>query len=370
MLAKLPIEIMDKIFDYLNLKDQLKMAKVSKHFKSVFVYNSRDKYKKIVCCKYSDDELQLIMRLCGHKVTHVMVLHNINEATCKLISQYCINIESAILNLKNVGACKSILGMNSLKTIALENMDECDLDVLNYINPECKGLSVGNFSYAQAENIVKLINLETLELSGLQCYKTDDLFKMCSSFKKLRVLTIRDIYFTTPELSIGRNDIVISELEELQITNCDINLNLLPKCPKLKTLKFAPNEFLRNVEVRNIIKIYAGTLEHFKFKINRNRLKNFSLNDFINDLGECRNIKSLHADAFLVWRLLHHHLDSFITFLRDKGFNLQRCFELKCDMLIDSNRLLLEKEIVKSEVCNLIKYSRFGPTVSFILQVR
>ncbi|XP_034656752.1 uncharacterized protein LOC117894024 [Drosophila subobscura] len=312
MLAKLPIEILDKIFNYLERKDQLKMAQVSKQFESVFVYNSRDKYKEIVCCRYSDDELQLILRLCGHTVTHVSVLLNVNEAICELISQYCIKLESTILNLEHFDACKSILRMSNLKKIVLQNMDMCDLDILNYINPECKGLSLGSFPNAQAENIGKLINLETLELTGLQSYKTDSLFEICSSFKKLRVLKIRDIYFTTPELGIRSNDIIISGLEELHITCCELNSNWLPKCPKLKTLKFAPNEYMSNLlEVSNIIKIYAGTLEHFQFKINRSRLERFSVNDFINVLGECKNIKCLHADAFLVWRLLHHHLDSF-----------------------------------------------------------
>ncbi|XP_034121402.1 uncharacterized protein LOC117579584 [Drosophila guanche] len=98
MLTKLPITIIDQILGYLPEEDQLQVAQVNQQLGHAFAYHARQKYKTIFFFKMgerADDELRVILSLCGSTVEKIVTEHgNLSPQIKELIKKYCINLKS------------------------------------------------------------------------------------------------------------------------------------------------------------------------------------------------------------------------------------------------------------------------------------
>ncbi|BFF97559.1 uncharacterized protein DMAD_05946 [Drosophila madeirensis] len=131
MLSQLPIEILDKIFNCLEEADKLNLARVSQHFEYVFAYNARKKYEKLVCSRYSDDDLRVILSCCGHTVVHLEIVYSAEQHICDLVLEYCIKLEYVYLDMENVHAFCSMIELIGLGRIDSARNPENVISSLN-----------------------------------------------------------------------------------------------------------------------------------------------------------------------------------------------------------------------------------------------
>ncbi|XP_022208243.1 uncharacterized protein LOC111064777 [Drosophila obscura] len=311
MLAKLPMEIIDKVFGYLEETDQLKLAQVNQQLGFAFAYHARGTYERLHCSHTyttytAESNLKVILELCGSTVVDLEIGFNFDgyayamNVIFKLIAKHCVNLQSAKVDIKNVNfnACKYLLPMKGLKTIELNfYITSPESDLLQYINPDCKVLTVNLISNYQTQNIRKLINLEKLTVRRS---KRDlrDISQILSNLKKLRVLSLQNCTYD-PE--IQEQEIVYPELVKLELYNCNISTDL-PKCPKLKSLSLKNNSYNGLGNICDTIASFASTVEHLIIITYDYDSNKFTAEQFIKTLGECKKLKWI--DSNLCSRLL------------------------------------------------------------------
>ncbi|BFF97564.1 uncharacterized protein DMAD_05950 [Drosophila madeirensis] len=325
MLSELPFEMIDKVFGYLEEKDKLNLAQVNQQFESAFAHHAREAYKKLQCAKYTDYQLKTILTTCGPTVSCLISNnYNLNYATCKLIAKHCVNLQyfTQVISDLNFDACKYVLAIKGLKNITLSfniSWDYEESDLLQYINADCKALSVQAISDYQAQKLRQLINLEELHVAPK--YYIRNIFKIVSKIKKLRALHLYNYKecFTSPNQYVE-----YTELEELELYTCKI-YTTLPKCPKLKVLRLMVRSF---IDYRDIER-YADTLEHLQLCYYGNLHHDLFASILIIVLRECRRLQCLEASSHTIYHVFHQNLNSFIDTLRTNGFSNERRFVLK-----------------------------------------
>ncbi|SPP77017.1 uncharacterized protein LOC117579537 [Drosophila guanche] len=348
MLSELPLELLDKVFGYLKEKDKLNLAQVNQQLESAFAHHAREAYKMLQCAKYTVHQLKTILTICGPTVSCLISnSYSLNYATCKLIAKHCVNLKNLTQVVRNLnfGACKYVLAIKGLKNITLLfniSTDYEESDLLQYINADCKLLSVQDISDYQAQKLRKLVNLEELHVAPKNYIR--NVFKIVSKMKKLRVLHLYNYKecFTSPNQYVE-----YPELEEFELYNCQI-FTTLPKCPKLKFLRLMVRSF---IDYRDIER-YAASLEHLQLYYHGNLHHDIFASILIIVLRECKRLHYLEANSCTIYHVFYQNLDSFIDTLRTNGFSNERRFELKVNGCVMSS---LRDNFADSEVWNLIR---------------
>ncbi|BFF97560.1 uncharacterized protein DMAD_05947 [Drosophila madeirensis] len=125
MLTKLPIEIIDQILGYLPEEDQLQVAQVNQQLGHAFAYHAREKYKTIfffkmsegkIQSRYTDDELRVILSLCGSTVEKIVTGHtNLSPQIKEHLNKYCINLKTSDTIFEFYLSCFSVLANGQMR---------------------------------------------------------------------------------------------------------------------------------------------------------------------------------------------------------------------------------------------------------------
>ncbi|XP_041450069.1 uncharacterized protein LOC111064784 isoform X2 [Drosophila obscura] len=354
MFSILPLEILDKVLGYLDEDDQLNLGQVNQQLGRAFAYHARGKYRKISFSQFKTYGFE----------------GNAMDVIFKLIAKHCVNLETASVNITPLtfNASKYVLAMKGLKTITLDFKipDYEESDLIQYINPDCKVLSVENISVYQAENLRQLINLE--ELRVCEFYDSfQNIFHIVSDLKKLCVLCLRfcvqgcilieENYYSDNQAENKEKFFECPELEVLKFDNCHI-LTPLPKCPKLKILNLFNSHFDPRWDFGDTIALYPSTLEHLMlFYSARSTFVNEPTEKhFLNILRVCKKLKCLSSSLDLIENILLDSLD-FIAILKENGFNEERRFEI--NLYSFQSIRAMNIEAANYEVWNLITINNF-----------
>ncbi|XP_015036091.2 uncharacterized protein [Drosophila pseudoobscura] len=346
MFSNLPTEIIIKVLDYLSPKDQIQLAQVNQHLQDAFVYRSERDFKQLIGFSYEEEILSGFLPLCGYIVVDLN-LYIESNLILKKVEKYCTNLEKVkfwILKVTCVTVLKSILSKESLRTIALHNMTGGGLDnMLTYINKDCKVLSLEDVSNDDMQHLPQLIGLEELEV----LFRNDmvDLFKICFSYKKLRVLKICLCRMLT-----GGPDFVFPELEELELKHSNL-YNGLPTCVKLKSLNLCCNLYNDKMNIVNIIAQCAPNLERLAFTSRKE--PQFTAHHLIELLRKCRTIEFIYLSADIIRNVLLRNESSFVDVLKENGFNAERRLVIGVRDLSDKQDV--ENQVPNSEAWNFIK---------------
>ncbi|XP_022208238.1 uncharacterized protein LOC111064774 isoform X2 [Drosophila obscura] len=338
MILKLPIEILDKVFGYLKNKDQLTLAQVNQQLGCAFAYHARGKYRRLNFGQFTtESDLKVILDLCGSTVVQIEVPNNfvksdnVMNVIFKLIAKHCVNLASACVFITsfNFNACKHLLAMKCLKTIKIvfNQSNYPETDIFQYINPDCKVLTVENISKRQAANIRKLINLEELTVRRSNP-DLRNVFQIGSNLNKLRVLCLHDC---THDPAFQLHDIEYHQLEELEF-----NIGVAS-------------------HIFNVIASYGSTLEHLIINYYDFFRPKFTGTQLINVLRKCERLKCLGASTDLIADLFTESLQYFIALLKENGFNKESRFLINASGPYDCKKFCeCKKQIANSEVWNLI----------------
>ncbi|XP_034656736.1 uncharacterized protein LOC117894014 [Drosophila subobscura] len=316
MLSNLPIEILNKIYGLLNLKDKLQLAQVSEELGHAFFYHSKVVYSHLECVVFTNDVLTVFLPLGGAGVVHMVTTEKTFEKPIvELIVKHCTNLKSAILEIPtdNLKEFKAFIGIKSLRKIEYLNEFRCN-HIIEFINTDCKELKVFQIRNGQAQHIRKLINLEKLYLIWPEKKYLLNIFEIASHLKKLRSLVV--IYHSNSLCQ--KLDFLLPELEELELVHCRISLSVMPTCPKLKSLTFAYRETHNIVQ---IVSKYANTLERLYL-----HSINYQPEDLFEIISKCKKLQLIHTHFITIKTVFSESLNSFVNILKKSGFNEQRRF--------------------------------------------
>ncbi|XP_034121438.1 uncharacterized protein LOC117579612 [Drosophila guanche] len=346
MLSNLPIEILDKIYGCLSLKDKLQLAQVNEILGQAFSYHSKLFCTHLDCYVFTNDILRVFLPLCGASVVHMKTTENTFEKPIvELILKHCTNLKSTSSEIPtdHLKEFKAFIGIKSLRKIEYFNKFRCN-HIIECINTDCKELKVFHIRNGQAQHIRRLKNLEKLYLIWPERKNLLNIFEIASHLKKLRSLVVM---YNSVSLC-QKLDFLLPELEELELVHCRISLSVMPTCPKLKSLKFASTETLNIVQ---IVSKYANTLE---------RLYLYSISylpkDLLEIISKCKKLQLIHTKLSVINTVFSDSLNSFDNILRENGFNEQRrlVWEVNERNSEDGMRLLMQK-YTQSQMRKLIE---------------
>ncbi|XP_017138843.1 uncharacterized protein LOC108153381 [Drosophila miranda] len=356
MLLNLPLEIIDKVFGYLNEKEQVKAAQVHQQLGRAFAYHVGGNYKRLNCChfvggtsvlRYTYDEFRVILSLCGSTVVDISIKSSdVTDRIGELIEKYCINLESAFIVVTdgNFNAIKRILGMKGIQKLGLNSNRYRGSDLLQHINPNCKRLCLIGNTPDQKDHLRQLTNLEKLDVESVEF---QNIFEICSHLKKLRKLMVSGLRKTSQKL-----DFLYPELEELSLRYFYIKQEF-PTCPKLKTLRLFYSVCLTESVAQLILK-YANTLESL-ILIPKDYEHEFYAKDLIIVLRNCKSLQFLDTKNGILKSIFSELLESFIQVLKENGFSTQKRFKLVGDLdKTDELKQELMNKLPNSEVWDLI----------------
>ncbi|XP_034121356.1 uncharacterized protein LOC117579547 [Drosophila guanche] len=334
MISKLPIEILDKIYGCLSLKDKLQLAQVSKELGHAFLYHGKVAYTHLDCNVFTNDILRVFLPLCGASVVHMNTTEKTFEKhIVELISKYCTNLKSTSTEIptEHLKEFKAFIGIKSLRKIEYVNEYRCN-HITECINTDCKELKVFHIRNGQAQHIRKLKNLEKLYLIWPEKKYLLNIFEIASHLKKLRSLVV--IYHSVSLCQ--KLDFLLPELEELELVHCRISLSVMPTCPKLKSLKFASRETLNIVQ---IVSKNADTLE----RLHLNSIS-YLPKDLFEIISKCKKLQLIHTHFNIAKTVFSESLNSFINVLKENGFNEQRRFVWELNQgNTDDFRIMMEQ---------------------------
>ncbi|XP_016955157.1 uncharacterized protein LOC108028030 [Drosophila biarmipes] len=242
-LAKLPLEILDLIFESLeSLEDKLQLAKVDEVFTAAFKYHCG---KEMKCLTEYDAPAHLwkdFLPLCGStiEVVHTNKYDN-DSPPFDLVEQYCPNLRVISLHLclpnqEKVG--NFLRKMKNIKEIDIFAVNATP-EALNFLTdlPNLEKIWIHNNIHPEAEYQMSKWFLENMYAKGYPktLPKPVNLYHTFSPLKKLTHLYLKGFFISSEE---DNEDFSFPVLEELKFRCCTI-LDDFPIMPKLKKLSVA-----------------------------------------------------------------------------------------------------------------------------------
>ncbi|XP_020801804.1 uncharacterized protein LOC110178871 [Drosophila serrata] len=172
-LTLLPADVLDLIFQHLNINDKLQLAQTNPLLGQAFALHSRNEFKDLDIRKLSAIYWPVILPLCGSKVRQINGLWDSqNIIPFHLIEMQCPFLESIKFNVKSenwMQITALILNMKTLKSIHLHISEDCEPSV-NIINalmqlPNLTKLLLHGFAGDIVYQLQNLVNLEDLSLN-------------------------------------------------------------------------------------------------------------------------------------------------------------------------------------------------------------
>ncbi|XP_026848988.1 uncharacterized protein LOC113566647 [Drosophila persimilis] len=380
MLLNLPLEIVDKLFGYLDEKDQLNFADSHQKLGSALLFHACGRYAELDCSKFTDDELKVILATCGYSVVKINIDLLVGTSVIELVPKYCSQLARAQLCVSNgnITAIKSILSIKDLEFIQIWSPGHVESDILLDINTGCKRLEIFCISNSGVNHLQRLENLEYLTIYSDSSASVNHILEECVHLKKLKTLCVITAEDNTTCSVDHYHDLVYPQVESLTFMFCGL-CAVLPSCPKLRSLTLFCNE-CRNVSIGQIIAKYALTLERLTVQLEGPQINGFPAEVFLEVLGECKNLQSISMGTInVITDVLNGHLDALMNILMANGFNVHRRFlvttgssiaheqmlKLVIVWIRDETRdmrdksehfLLQETDYISSEIWNLLSF--------------
>ncbi|XP_015043369.2 uncharacterized protein [Drosophila pseudoobscura] len=358
MLLNLPLEIVDKLFGYLDEKDQLNFADADQKLGSAFLFHACGRYAELDCSKFTDDELKVILATCGNSVVKINIDLLVGRSVIELVPKYCSQLACAQLCVSNgnITAIKSILSMKDLEFIQIWSPHYVESDILLDINTGCKRLEICYISNSGVNHLPRLEHLEYLKIYSNSRASVNHILEGCVHLKKLKTLCVLTAEDNTTGSVDHYHDLVYSQVESLTLMFRAL-CSVLPSCPKLRSLTLFCHEY-RNVSIGQIIAKYALTLERLTVQLEEKPTNGFTAEVFLEVLGECKNLQSISTGTIkVITDVFNGHLDDFINILMTNGFNEQRRFLVTTGSSIAHEQMLkLETDYISSEIWNLLSF--------------
>ncbi|XP_026848964.1 uncharacterized protein LOC113566641 [Drosophila persimilis] len=244
MLLNLPLEIVDKLFGYLDEKDQLNFADTHQKLGSALLFHACGRYAELDCSKFTDDELKVILATCGNSVVQINIDLLVGTSVIELVPKYCSQLARAQLGVSNgnITAIKSILSMKDLEFIHIWSPGHVESDILLDINTGCKRLEICCISNSGVSHLQRLENLEYLTIYSDSSASVNHILEECVHLKKLKTLCVITAEDNTTGSVDHYHDLVYPQVESLTFMFC-VLCAVLPSCPKLRSLTLFCNEY-------------------------------------------------------------------------------------------------------------------------------
>ncbi|XP_065369839.1 uncharacterized protein LOC135962039 [Calliphora vicina] len=253
--STLPEEIVRKIFNLIDLQNQLVLAKVSKYFRQVIedIYKRKfnimyyDYWTFKSSLKLQDWQITELCRLCNGSV------ERINLVTFFFSRFYGISQEEEMKYLQFQKDFRHNLQyFNNLRELEIEGntfLDETVLDLAKY----CKGLKSISFKGVDIDGFLgkHLHQLENIENMGLKyCSNLDPNHLLAVSqknlLKSLNIVYCSDVYNIPTFLKLCNHWLYLESLILLAFTSDTQGIQAIINLPSLKTLQFYWNKLMWN----------------------------------------------------------------------------------------------------------------------------
>lgn len=329
-LINLPIEILDIIFQDLQLSDKLSLAQSHTNLQGAFNLNIKNKYEHIDPRVLPVQYWSTVLPLCGLKILKVDELFEPNDhVPIRLIDRHCLNLESIQLNVKNRNI-KDIISLlrnrKTLRSVHLYFYGDCkSTEQIMYALkglPQLNNLLLYGIEENQVPHVQHLESLEFLSLSINRKCGSSNIFEICSRLKFLQTLYISN--FNIPLKKTAPQDLDFPNLETLEICYCNISTEL-PHFSKLKSMKFWRNSyFARKQSLYHWISRHANSLEALEMSCTAEA--EFREIDFLEVLKECKKLSKFRLHN----RITNLFLAPLIHVLLKNGRSMENRFYLDC----------------------------------------
>ncbi|XP_037825433.1 uncharacterized protein LOC119613482 [Lucilia sericata] len=351
----LPVEILHKIFNLCELRDQLILAKVSKQCREVIAAIYKTKYKFMNCnylknyCKLKDQQLIELFRLCGDFVECLHLVTHFSSRFCgespEIYEKYlhfhklfthCIQYFKNLRVLKIYGnafpdstileLAKHCMKLKSISFTTIENnmfqgKHLHQLEAIENLNLKyCHRLDTNNLLAVSQKRHLKSLNL----LGCYQFYAIPPILELCNHWHYLETLVL---FANTSDKQFLKAIIDLPSLKSLQFNWVDIgpamavlnfeeNLFLTLsehqyKSEKLKYIKFTNEQFyLHGMIEKSSQKEYAIMKESLHARL---PFRHWSMEKFDLISLAFKSFKNLHTINFHYWRpLTNEQLINFV----------------------------------------------------------
>ncbi|XP_023297465.2 uncharacterized protein LOC111680077 [Lucilia cuprina] len=398
----LPVEILHKIFNLCELRDQLILAKVSKHCRDIIAAIYKTKYKFMYCnyfkdySKLKDQELIEFFRLCGDFVECLHLVTHFSSRFCgedpKIYENYlhfhklfthCIRYFKNLCELKIYGNAfpdSTILELakhcKKLKSITFTTMENGlfqgkhlhQLEAIENLNLKfCHRLDPKHLLAVSQKRHLKMLNL-------LGCYRLSEMspiLQLCNHWRYLETLVL---FAITSDKQFLKAIIDLPSLKSLQFNWVDISpvrpvLNFEEnffltlsehqyKSEKLKYIKFTNEQTYSHCMIEKCSqKEYAKMKESLHARL---PFEHWSMEKFNLISLTLKSFKNLHTINFHYWRPLSNEqlinlvkMNSNLQFIKIDGCPEAGDIDLKNQWMDPKCKLQLESILTLDEVKNI-----------------